>query len=727
MSPQIIFLINKSLESIRNFHFDSAELYLKQILRLQSKNHEALRLLGVIYAQQKKYNEAKNYFNLSLNSFPKNALVHSNLGNVFFELKDYEKALNAYDKAITIAPKYEEAWSNRGNVLHELGRLDEALACHDKAIELKPNYAEAWSNKGAVLHKLHFFEEAILCHNESIRLKPNHAEAWLGKGIALHELNHFEEALFSFSKANEIKPNYAEAWGNRGASLHESMRYTEAVIAFDHAISLKPDYAEALANKAACLRELGHYEDALSNFEKAISLKTDIDWMYGNYLATKTAICNWNNLNEAFDILARGINKGLRTSSPFPVAGIFDDPFIQKKAAEIYIKERYPANESLGPIKKYKKNNRVKIGYFSADFHNHATTYLMAELFELHNKDRFELIAFSFGPVILDNMRERLLRSFDQFIDVEKNNDLEVVQLSRRLQVDIAIDLKGFTLGSRPGIFAYRVAPVQVSYLGYPGTMGASYIDYIIADKILIPSSAQKDYSEKIVYLPNSYQVNDSGRLISNRQFTKQELGLPDDSFVFCSFNNSYKIRPDIYDIWMKILKAVNNSVLWLLADNQSVMTNLKNEAIKRGVREDKIIFAERMPLADHLARHQHADLFLDTTAYNAHTTASDALWAGLPVLTLIGQSFPTRVAASLLNAIGMPELITYSQDAYEALAIELAMNPMKLAEIKQKLTKNRLNTPLFNTALFTKHLESAYTEIYQRYHSNLPPDHIYV
>jgi predicted O-linked N-acetylglucosamine transferase (SPINDLY family) len=366
------------------------------------------------------------------------------------------------------------------------------------------------------------------------------------------------------------------------------------------------------------------------------------------------------------------------------------------------------------------------VGYFSADFKNHPVAFLIAELFEIHDRSQFETYAFSLAEGA-DEMRGRLHKAFDHFIDAEARSDVEIAQVARDLGIDIAVDLSGFTQDSRTGIFAHRAAPIQVNYLGYPGTMGADYIDYIIADKTLIPPQSQQFYSEKIVYLPNSYQVNDRGRLISVRQFTRTELGLPENGFVFCCFNNNFKILPATFDGWMRILKSVKGSVLWLFQDNPRAVDNLRCEALNRGVEASRLIFAERMPLAEHLARHRQADLFLDTLPYNAHTTTSDALWTGLPVLTLMGESFASRVAASLLNAIGLPELITSSQEEYEALAIELALNPKKLADTKLKLANNRLTAPLFDTPLFAKNLEAAYIEIYKKYQADLQPEHMSV
>ena len=436
-------------------------------------------------------------------------------------------------------------------------------------------------------------------------------------------------------------------------------------------------------------------------------------------------VCSWPGLAETLGDISKKVVANKKVINPFQLLALNDDALLHKKSSEIYIQSRYPFNPVLGPILKRPQSQKIRVGYFSADFHNHATGYLMAELFELHDKSQFKLVGFSFGPIVNDEMRQRLEKSFDRFIEVGGKSDIEVAKLSRELNIDIAVDLKGFTKDAKTGIFAHRAAPIQVNYLGYPGTMGADYIDYIIADKTLIPPELQSYYSEKIISLPNSYQVNDRQRIISDKQITRQELGLPENGFVFCCFNNNYKILPATFASWMRILRAVEGSVLWLFQDNFWAVQNLKKEAEKHGISADRLVFAERLPLPEHLARHRQADLFLDTLPYNAHTTTSDALWGGLPVLTLMGESFASRVAASLLNAIGLPELITTSQAEYEALAIELAMNPKKLADIKLKLKNNRFTAPLFDTPLFANNLEVAYIDMYGRYHTGLEPDHI--
>jgi predicted O-linked N-acetylglucosamine transferase (SPINDLY family) len=413
-----------------------------------------------------------------------------------------------------------------------------------------------------------------------------------------------------------------------------------------------------------------------------------------------------------------------KVSEPFALLALSDDALLHKKSSEIYALKKYPKNPTLGSIPKHAKKEKIRIGYFSADLRQHAVSILAAELFELHNKNRFEIIAFSFGADDKSLMRLRLSGAFNQFIDVSSMSDLDIARLSRELKIDIAVDLGGYTSVCRTGLFAYRAAPIQVSYLGYLGTMGTEYIDYILADKTIIPDGSEPYYSEKIVYLP-SYQVNDRRRVISDKIFTRRELGLPEKGFVFCCFNNNYKILPNTFASWMRILKAAEDSILFLYADNKWVEENLKKEAEARGINRARLVFGRSIHADEYLARYRACDLFLDTTPYNAGTTASDALWAGVPILTFIGQSFASRMAASLLKAIELPELITSTQEEYEALAIDLAKNPQKLADIKLKLANNRLSTPLFDTPLFTKNLEAAYIKIYERYQDDLQPDHI--
>lgn len=698
---------------------------------------------------------------ISLNSNV--AAVHNELGNGLRDLKRFDDALASYDKAITLKPDYVEAYNNRGITLKELKRPEEALANYDKAIALNPDYAEAYNNRGAILRELHRHDEAIASYDKAILLNPYNAEAHRGRGnallkskrytqaptlndeailltpkhvkvfllnnfISLFKLKRYEKALASYDTAIALKPDYAEAYSNRGNALCELNRFDDALADYDKAIALKPDYAEVYLNRGTALCELNRLEEALASFEKAIALKPDFEFLLGDLIHTKMNICDWSNLETIIAQLVHKIDHVETVSRPFQLLASTNSPELHKKTAEIYVRVRYPQNNALPIITPRQRRNTIRVGYFSADFWEQPVSILAAELFERHDRSRFEVTAFSFGPFLNDEMQQRLVVAFDKFIDVRNQSDEEVAMLARKLGVDIAVDLNGFTQGCRTNIFSMRAAPLQVNYLGYSGTMGSTYMDYLIADSVLIPTPHQKHYTEKIAYLPNSYMPHDSKRHISNRVFHRAQFELPQTGFVFCCFNNNYKITPEVFDCWMRILKEVEGSVLWLSENNAKASANLKKEAGIRGVDQDRLVFATRMSLlTDHLARQRLADLFLDTLPYNAHTTASDALWAGLPVLTCIGETFAGRVAASLLNALGLPELITSTPQAYEALAIELATNPTKLAHIKWKLANNRLTTPLFDSKKFTRHIEAAYTAMYERYQAKLPPDYIYV
>jgi protein O-GlcNAc transferase len=570
-------------------------------------------------------------------------------------------------------------------------------------------------------------EEAVHFLNLSLQLLPERISTLTNLSVALIKLEKLEEAEKIINKAISLCPIDSNLYLNQGQIFEKKNNLELALESYSKAAEINPKSSESQYNRAVTLQNLKHLDEALASYQQALELNPDYEFLFGTLLHTKMHLCDWRGFDTNIGDLTTQIREGKRSSPSFPVLGLVDSLEIQRKVSEACINDGHQSNTSLGPIRKYPRKNKIRVGYYSADFHNHATAYLMAELFELRDKSKFEIIAFSFGPESKDEMRQRLVLSFDQFIDVRNKSDKDIAIISREMEVDIAIDLKGFTKDQRLGIFSYRAAPIQVNYLGYPGTMAAEYFDYIIADQTLIPFKCQKYYCEKVVYLPNSYQVNDRQRVICEKIFTRQELGLPKDGFVFCCFNNNFKITPHTFDCWMSILKAVEGSVLWLLEDNGTAGANLRKEAQDRGVAPHRLVFAKRMKLPEHLARHRLADLFLDTLPYNAHTTASDALWSGLPVLTCIGESFASRVAASLLNAIELPDLIMISQQQYEAKAIELATNPVKLKAIRTRLESNRLTTALFDTPRFAKHIESAYAQMYERYQNNSPVNHIYI
>ncbi len=634
-------------------------------------------------------------------------------------------AKSIYDSILNVNPRHFDALHLTGVILHQSGQFQVAADFMARAIEINPNNPFAYSNRGNTLSELKKFEAAIASYDKAIALKPDYPEAHYNRGNALSELKKFESAIASYDKAISLKPDYAEAHYNRGNALSELKKFEPAIASYDKAIGLKPDYAEAYRNRGSAHEELRRFDDALLSYKTALSLKPSYEFLVGTVMNTNMQICRWDDLAREIIRFEEDVLAGKVIAEPFISLSLIDKPSLHKIASKIYIDERLKIRQGLGSFKVHPSHEKIRLGYYSADFHNHATSYLMAELFEAHDSSKFELYGFSFGLSPDDEMKERVSAAFNQFIDVSSMTDRDVALLSRELGIDIAVDLKGYTKDNRTGIFAEGCAPIQVNYLGYPGTMGADYIDYIIADKTVIPESSQVDFTEKVVYLPHSYQVNDSKRIISEKVFTKVELGLPQNGFIFCCFNNNYKILPATFEGWMRILKAVEGSVLWLFEGHPTASSNLRKEAEARGVASSRLVFAKQMKLDEHLARHRLADLFIDTLPYNAHTTTSDALWAGLPVLTCMGKSFASRVAASLLNAIEMPELITHTQEDYEARAIELATQPAMLQELKAKLAINRLTTPLFDGQLFAKHIEAAYEAMYARSQAGLPPDHI--
>ena len=611
--------------------------------------------------------------------------------------------------------------------LHNHGRLADAVLLYDSIIRQDPDIALAHSNRGAALSSLQEFEEALRSFHRAVELQPEYAEAHNNKASVLVYLKRLDEAVLSYDRAIAIKPHYAEAHYNRANALKDLKRLDDALRGYDRAIALKPDFAEAYCNRGNALKDLQRWEEAFASYDAARALKPDMDFLFGAWLYAKLQICDFSDLEVRMAEISRALQQNKRVCTPFQMLAISGSPELQRRAAQIYVGTQSLNSDTPPLVRTHPGRGKIRLGYFSADYHDHATMHLMAGLFERHDRSKFETIAFSFGPDRSDEMRIRAVRAFDEFIDVRDLSDAQVALMARTLEIDIAIDLKGFTQDNRAGIFASRAAPIQVNYLGYPGTMGADYMDYIVADDILVPANGKRHYSEKIVFVPNSYQANDRKRFSPDAILDRTTLQLPPTGFVFCCFNNNYKITPAIFDCWMRILKQCAGSVLWILADNAKAASNLKMEAAARGVNEERLIFAPRLPLNDHLTRLRSAGLFLDTLPYNAHTTASEALWAGLPVLTCAGDAFASRVAASVLNAAGLPELVTTSLEAYETLAVALANRPEKLTSIRQKLAARRLASPLFDTELFTKRIEAAYTAMYERHRSGIAPADIHI
>lgn len=683
---------------------------IKRAIESDKNNQYVLLDLGVACAQNEKFNDALIIFN-ELSKVLTEVSVFYNLGLLYSLKNEHRLAISNFDLALKISPTDFACLVNKGAAHNDCYEYSQALQCFEKAIQLEDFVAEVWSNKGIALNGLGRFQNALFAYDKAIALNPNYSQAFYNKGISLNKLGQHEDALNHFTQALHLNPNYAEAWLNRGNIHFEKNHYAEALSNFENAVSIRPEYAEAWLNKGNIFVELSDYPSAVKCYEKVLAINPSFNWVPGLLIHANMKMCNWSNFHGHLEKIIYEINNHHQVIMPFALLSLIDDPELHKKCSEIYSKELYPQKD-LGSEVPITAASRVRIGYFSSDFYNHATSYLIAEIFELHNREDFEIIGFSYGPQICDEMNTRVQSSLDQFYDVSNKSESDIATLARSLNIQIAIDLKGYTQDSRPGIFSYRAAPIQVNFLGYPGTMGANYYDYILADERIIPKQFKNFYSEEIVYLPDSYQPNDSRRRVSSKIFKRGDFGLPEDAFVYCCFNNNYKILPDVFNVWMDILNRVENSVLWLLEDNQYAALNLVYEAKNFGIDVKRIIFAKPLPIEEHLARHNLADLFLDTFPYNAHTTASDALFTGLPLLTLSGQSFASRVAASLLTAVDLPYFITDSPENYERKAIELASNRQILHDSKEKLLNNRNQLKLFNSINYTKYLESAFKKM---------------
>ena len=681
----------RAFDLLKKNDFINAKLIYENILVVDKKNSDALFFLSVI----------------------------------LIKFKNYKKAGDLLEQVVLIKPNFADAYNNLGICLEKLNDLDGAKKNYNLAIDNRPNFAEAYNNIGVVFQKLRNFDQAILQYKKAISYKNLYLDAYINLANLFKEIKQFEEAIKNYDLAINLNPNLAEVYNNKGNAFKEIRKFEEAIKNYDLAINLNPNFAEAYFNAATALQDIKNFEKAVLYFETALLLDKEIPFCKGYLLHAKMLCCNWSGLNELYKEIYNDVEKNRYSATPFGYQAICDDESNLQKCAQLYSSKRFPEIKNNLFSKKISKNKKIKIGYLCGEFREQATSILMTEVWEKHNKEDFEIIAFDSGWDDKSLRRNRIIKAFDKFIDISKVSDFDAAKLIYKEQIDILINLNGFFGTGRPVVFSYRPAGIQINYLGFPGTIGSKYIDYILCDQTVVPIESKKFYNEKIIYFPDSYQANDTKRNISDKKFLREELSLPKKSFVFCCFNNNYKITPNMFDVWARLLKKIDNSVLWLIEGNSEATENLKKEAKIRNIDASRLIFAKRMKLEDHLARHKNADLFLDTLPYNAHTTASDSLWAGLPVLTCLGKAFPGRVAASLLRSLDLPELITYSENEYVAKAEELALNPERLRVIKNKLDTNKFLQPLFNAELFCRNLESAFKIIFEKYSLGLETEDI--
>ena len=639
-----------------------------------------------------------------------------------------DEAARAYGRLIESDPRNFQALYFLGFIRFQLGEFALAEQLIGKATDINPSLPDAFYNRGCALQQLKRDEEALVCFDRALALKRDYSEALFNRGTSLLTLARFSEALASFDAALTASPRDAEAWHNRGDALAGLRRTAEAISSYTKALALAPDTVKSLSKRARAFQTLKHYEEAAADYDKLLKLDPEFEYSRGNLIYCRLHCCDWRSLEQDRATIADGILLGKNVISPLQhivFTGSADD---QRRCSEFWATiQSPPVPDPLWQGERY-GHDKIRIAYLSGDFRTHAVSLLIAGVMEEHDRSSFEIVGMSFGADDNSPTRTRLKGAFDRFIDIDAIKDGQAARLLRENEIDIAVDLMGITGGCRTGIFAFRPAPIQVNFLGFPGTIGTDFMDYIIADRIVIPEGQFSGFAENVVHLPDSFQPNDSKRRASHNAPTRAQAGLPDDAFVFCSFNNSCKIMPETFDVWMRLLRQIENSIFWLPEYNPAEARNLKREAAARGIAPERIVFAPLVPTPeDYLARMNLADLFLDTLPYGAHTTASDALWMGLPVLTCIGTSFAGRVAVSLLHAIGLPEMITNSYDEYEAAAIKLAQTPALLSRIKEKLARDRETSSLFDTVRYTRRLENAYRSMWERYQRGEPPAHFAV
>ena len=755
--PQVIQTLRQAFGLHQQGQLAQAETLYRDVLNMQPDNPDALHFLGVLESQRGRREAGLSLIDHAVKVNPRNAAAFYNRAGILRDMARLDEALDSYDRALALKPDHHAALNNRGAVLHDLKRYADAVANFDRAIAMKPDHIDAHANRGTTLVELQRFEEALQSFDRAFAIGPAGAAAHFGRGNALAGLkrpedalgaydaalalmpydarilnnrgtvlarmSRHEDAVDSFKRAITADPNDAEACKNLGDALIHLKRPGEALASYDQALGARAGYAEALYGRAHALSELKRDDEAIAAYRQLLNVRPDHPYGQGMLLHAKQTACDWRDRALVVADIVQGVRDGRNVVTPLAFLAVSDSEKDNTQCARILMSDRFkPSSEPLWRGERY-RHDRIRVAYLSADFGAHAVATQIAGVFERHDRTQFEPIALSHGRNDRSLMRGRLERAFDRFIDVESRSDREVASEIRAMEADIVVDLTGLTARSRPGILALRPAGLQVQYLGYAGSLGADYVDYVIADDVVIPERNRGDYTEKVVSLPDTYMPTDAERTLTARP-SRAQAGLPETGFVFCAFNNSYKFSPEMFDLWMRLLKAVDESVLWLPDVNDTTRRNLLQEAESRGIADARLVFASYVTSgAEHLARLGLADLFLDTRPYNAHSSASDALWAGVPVLTQPGDTFAGRVGASLLSACGLSELIADSAPSYEAIALRLATDKAEHAALKAKLERNRMSCALFDTARFTRHLEAAYLTMYEHHQRGGEPE----
>jgi predicted O-linked N-acetylglucosamine transferase (SPINDLY family) len=666
--------------------------------------------------------EALTSLERALRLKPDYVLASFNRGNALRELKRFPEALDSYERVLRAQPDDVEALNNKVLVLLAMGKNELALAALEQLLLAAPQNADAWFSRGNVLLALKRFEDAYKSYTRALEIRPRHVDSLINRGHALHSLHRFAESLDDYEQALRLAPDSVLALNNRGNVLLATGRPEAALALYDAALQLSPELPDSLYNRGAALRELRRYGESAQSFVQLLKMDPQHAYALGNLFHLRMDSCDWADYESLTGRLHTALQANPKVINPLSLLLLDESPAIPLACARAYVEEKHPGHASTG-LWVERSSEKIRVAYISADFREHPVSYLLAGALEKHDRAGFEILGISLRAAEDTELGRRVRAAFDQFIEVGDRSDYEVACLLRQIGVDIAVDLMGLTQGMRLGIFSHRAAPVQVNYLGYAGTLGASYIDYLLADPVVIPRGEEQWYAEKVIRLPDCYLPNDDRRPIAAAP-SREEAGLPAQGLVFCAFTNAYKINPPVFDIWMRLLREVPQSVLWLRAVDQTTRSNLQREAQSRGVDAERLIFAPHVAsMAEHLGRHRLADVYLDTLPYNAHSTTCDALWAGVPVVTCMGGSFASRAAASALHAAGLPELIGSNLEEYGQLALELACDPRKLQAVRARLAANRTASPLFDTARYTRGLESAYRVMYQRAKQGMAPE----
>lgn len=717
--------LGQAISAFQTNNFAEAYRLCDLILKQDKGNVVALHLFGILNALRSDFPKALESLDRALTLNAHNPDLHVDKGKILNEMGRPEDALLCLDQALAINGRHPIALDLKASILLLLKRPADTLEIFDRLLQIAPNHSRTLNNRGLALTELARYDDAIASFRSAAATDQKNPEIWVNLGNVLCKSQSYSDALAAYGNALTINPRFAEAWLGRGNALASLKQYEEALSAADKALANKPDLPEAWDLRGGAHAKLRKPEEAIRAYSEAMRKDPHLPFLKGHLLEQKMLCCDWSNIGSIIAGIESDIALERPSAAPFGLLGVVSSEQSLQRAAQLCGATLYPPASNVTRRPADKAARKIRVGYLSGEFRVHAISHLLTGVLEEHDRSSFDVFILDNGWDDKSDLRRRIVAAANEVVDLAKLSDAAAVDAIRKAGIDILININGYLDDHRMGVFARRAAPIQVNYLGFPGTYGCDYIDYIIADRFVIPEDRRSFYTEKVVYLPHCYQPNDCTKTIGTTIFKREELGLPERGFVFCCFNNNYKIVPEVFDCWARILKRLDGSVLWLLKSNEISVSNLIKEAAARDISPDRLVFAERMPLADHLARHQLAGLFLDTLPYNAHTTASDALWTGLPVLTQTGTAFPGRVATSLLNAVGLPELAVRTRQDYEDTAVRLASHPAELDLLKNKLLKNKPTAPLFNTQLYARHIEQAFKAMFDRHKQGLDPAHI--